>query len=61
MKFFEETRNTSQQQTKFKHRKFNKIHPKSLKKYLVAYKILHNFPAFHVEMDVNSVVDNRTS
>ena len=50
MKFFDETWKTSQQQTKFRHGKFNMIHPKSFKMCLVTYKILQNFPAFQLGM-----------
>ena len=44
MKFFEEPRKTSEQQTKFRHVKFHMNHPKSFKKCSVTYKILQNFP-----------------
>ena len=47
MKFFKETWKTSQQQTKFNHRKFNWNRPISFKKCLVfLYEVLQNFPAF---------------
>ena len=48
MKFFEETWKTSQQQTNFRHGKFNLKHPKLFKKCLVTYKILQNIPAFQL-------------
>ena len=52
MKFSEESRETLEQQSKFKHGKFNKNHLKSFKKCLVNNKISQNFPAFQLGITV---------
>ena len=48
MNFFGKIWKTSQQQTKFRHVKFNIYHPKSFKKCSITYKILLNFPVFQL-------------